>query len=276
MEKKMKNNPNNIKLVAVDVDGTFVRTDYTYDKPRFLAIMERMKKAGCEFVVASGNQYYQLRSLFPEFKDTISYIAENGALVKAKDTILFTTDIPKDVIHKTLEICNQYPEIKNTMCGLESAYCERGKVSEKFFKLTNHYYHKLQWVDDFADVNDTILKFAPMVPVEKTDKYMKIFEEQLDGGLVPTSSGHGSIDLIVPNCHKASGIERLAKLWNITPEQCVSFGDGGNDIEMLMYCGRSYAMDNAPDHVKACAKNVCPSNNEDGVLVILDQLFPVE
>ena len=47
----------NVKLVAVDVDGTFVRSDYTYDVPRFRRILERMKKADCNFVVASGNQY---------------------------------------------------------------------------------------------------------------------------------------------------------------------------------------------------------------------------
>ena len=34
-----------IKLVAVDIDGTFVRSDYTYDVPRFQRIFERMKKA---------------------------------------------------------------------------------------------------------------------------------------------------------------------------------------------------------------------------------------
>ena len=43
----------NVKLVAVDVDGTFVRSDYTYDVPRFRRILERMKKADCNFVVAS-------------------------------------------------------------------------------------------------------------------------------------------------------------------------------------------------------------------------------
>ncbi|HAS9941873.1 TPA: HAD hydrolase family protein, partial [Salmonella enterica subsp. enterica serovar Typhimurium] len=40
-----------------------------------------MKKRGIEFVVASGNQYYQLISFFPELKDAISFVAENGALV---------------------------------------------------------------------------------------------------------------------------------------------------------------------------------------------------
>ena len=48
-----------IKLVAVDVDGTFVRSDYTYDVKRFKRILERMKEVGCQFVIASGNQYYQ-------------------------------------------------------------------------------------------------------------------------------------------------------------------------------------------------------------------------
>ena len=42
---------------------------------------------------------------------------------------------------------------------------------------------------------------------------------------------------------------------------------------MLRYCGHSYAMANAPDEVKRAAKAVCPSNEEDGVLVTLEQLF---
>lgn len=65
-----------IKMVAVDVDGTFVHSDYTYDVPRFQRILSRMKEAGCRFVVASGNQYYQLRDLFPGYSDE-----EDGVLV---------------------------------------------------------------------------------------------------------------------------------------------------------------------------------------------------
>ena len=42
---------------------------------------------------------------------------------------------------------------------------------------------------------------------------------------------------------------------------------------MLKYCGQSYAMGNAPQNVKDAAKHVCPSNEEDGVLVTLDQIF---
>ena len=100
-----------------------------------------------------------------------------------------------------------------------------------------------------------------------------MFGQRLDGKLEATTSGHGSIDLIVPGCHKASGLKRLVKRWGISPEQCKAFGDGGNDIEMLKYCGHSYAMANAPENVKQAAKQVCPSNEEDGVLVALERLL---
>lgn len=262
-----------IKLVAVDVDGTFVRSDYTYDTARFAHIFSRMRAAGCEFVVASGNQYYQLRDLFPEYGDEISYVAENGAFVKDKAELVFAADMPKETVDAVIDVCREYPEIKNVLCGVKSAYCERGTVSEAFFALTGIYYHRLKWVDDFKQVDDQILKFAPTVPEEKTYVYYDIFQKRLKDLLEPTTSGHGSIDLIVPGCHKASGLRRLAERRGISPQQCAAFGDGGNDIEMLRYCGHSFAMENAPGEVKDAAKAVCPSNDADGVLAVLDELF---
>lgn len=266
----------NIKMVAVDVDGTFVRSDYTYDVPRFKCILSVMKNAGCHFVVASGNQYYQLRDLFPGYYDELSFVAENGAFVKDRKELIFTADMPKETVDFVIDVCREYSEVQNVLCGVNSAYCQRENVSQEFFDLTGIYYHRLQWVDDFKKVTDQILKFAPTVPEEKTYFYYDIFRERLKGKVEPTTSGHGSIDLIVPGCHKASGLKRLVERWGISPEQCAAFGDGGNDIEMLNYCGYSYAMENAPQNVKDAAKYICPSNEEDGVLVTLEKIFSVE
>lgn len=262
-----------IKMAAADIDGTFVRSDYTYDTRRFRRVLSRMKEAGCHFVVASGNQYYQLRDIFSEYGDEISYVAENGAFVKDHAELVFTADMPKETADAVIDTCREHSEILNVMCGLESAYCQRGTVDQDFFDLTGIYYHRLKWVDDLKSVDDQILKFAPTVPEEKTYFYYDLFCERLGGKIEPTTSGHGSIDLIMPGCHKASGIMRLAERWGITPEQCAAFGDGGNDIEMLKYCKYSYAMKNSPQNVKDAAKYICPSNEEDGVLVTLEKLF---
>lgn len=205
-EEKMENK---IKMVAVDVDGTFVRSDYTYDIPRFRRVLNRMKNAGCRFVVASGNQYYQLRDLFPGYYDELSFVAENGAFVKDRQELVFTADMPKETVGFVIDVCREYPEVLNVLCGVSSAYCERGRVRQDFFDLTGIYYHRLQWVDDFREVKDRILKFAPTVPEEKTYAYYHMFRERLKGKVEPTTSSHGSIDLIVPGCHKASGSNGL-------------------------------------------------------------------
>ena len=54
-----------IKLIAVDMDGIFLSDQKTYNRERFMAQYRQMKEQGIRFVVASGNQYYQLISFFP-------------------------------------------------------------------------------------------------------------------------------------------------------------------------------------------------------------------
>jgi sugar-phosphatase len=55
----------------------------------------------------------------------------------------------------------------------------------------------------------------------------------LDGIMKPVTSGFGFVDLIIPGLHKANGISRLLKRWNLSPQECVAIGDSGNDAEML-------------------------------------------
>ena len=57
-----------VKVIAVDMDGTFLTSDNQYDKEKFMRQYEYMKENDIHFVVASGNQYYQLRSFFQRFK----------------------------------------------------------------------------------------------------------------------------------------------------------------------------------------------------------------
>ena len=70
-----------VKVIVTDMDGTFLNDAKTYNRTRFMAQYQELKKRDIEFVVASGNQYYQLISFFPELKNEISFVAENGALV---------------------------------------------------------------------------------------------------------------------------------------------------------------------------------------------------
>lgn len=262
-----------IKLVSTDMDGTFLRDDRTFDIPRFKRIFSKIKDTGCNFVVSSGNQYYQLREFFPGYDEEMSFNAENGALVKDHSELIFAAEVPWETVEFVFNICSEYPDISTLICGLNSAYVQRGRATQEIFDLLKIYCRRLEWINSLDDIDDQILKLSLATPVEKTDLYYEILRERLNGKLVATTSGYGFIDLIIPGCHKASGLKRLVERWNITPEQCLAFGDSGNDIEMLRYCGLSYAMENASQNVKEVAKFTCPSNNDDGVLTILEEIF---
>lgn len=273
-KKQMENRPESPRLVAVDMDGTFLRSDNTYNQDRFVGILKRMKEQNAKFVVASGNQYYQLRDFFLDIEDEIAFVAENGAFVKDGKERIFAADMPHSTVEQVIDLCRKYPQINTILCGVNSAYCQKGTVSQAFFGFASLYYHRLAWVDDLKAVDDQILKFALEVPEERTMEFYTLLCQNLEGLVEPTASGHGCIDLIIPGCHKASGLERLCKRWQIDPQDLAAFGDSGNDIEMLQYCGQSYAMANADDRVKQTARFLCASNDEDGVLEILDQLYP--
>ncbi len=51
-----------IKLIAVDMDGTFLDSQMNYQRSIFRKIYQYLKRNEIHFVVASGNQYYQLKS----------------------------------------------------------------------------------------------------------------------------------------------------------------------------------------------------------------------
>jgi Cof subfamily protein (haloacid dehalogenase superfamily) len=262
-----------IKMVAVDMDGTFCRSDHSFDEVRFRRILDRMDAVGCRFVVASGNQYFQLRDFFVGYDERLAFVAENGAYVKDRDELLFAGEIDRATVEATLGWIDAWPDVANVMSCLDCAYVERGRASERFFEIMGTYYHRLAWADSLRAVDEPVLKFALAVPEAETYAYLDRIKASLSGGLEPTTSGHGAIDLIVPGCHKASGLARLAERWGVDPADAIAFGDGGNDVEMLRYVGCGYAMANASDELRAVADATCPSNDEDGVLEVLDSLF---
>lgn len=261
-----------IKLIAVDMDGTFLNNQMEYEKERFFKQYVKMKELGIRFVVASGNQYYQLKSFFGNMQDEISYVSENGAFIVEQGQEVFAVDIPKKDVQFILEELVTHNKFSIVLCGKESAYVLES-VSDTFFETMNKYYHRLKRVRSFDDVNDQILKFALSCPDDETLQLRDLLHSRIGDLVTPVSSGHGSIDLIVPDFHKASGIQMLQEKWNVKDNETMAFGDGGNDIEMLKHVKYGFAMENGSDEVKSITKYIAPSNTNSGVLEIIDQYF---
>jgi len=254
------------------MDGTFLNDQMKYDVERFSNQYQKMKEQGIRFVVASGNQYYQLKSFFGDIQEEISFISENGAFVVDQGEEVSSVNIPKKDVNFILDELIQHTDISVVLCGKESAYA-LDSVSDHLFETMKKYYHRLKRVPSFNVVNDQILKFALATPKDKTLQLQELLHTKIGKVVTPVSSGHGSIDLIVPEFHKASGIQLLQQRWNVQDDETMAFGDGGNDIEMLKHVKYSFSMENGSDEVKEAATYSAPSNNDSGVLEIIDQYF---
>ena len=76
-------------------------------------------------------------------------------------------------------------------------------------------------------------------------------------------------DIVPRGGSKQVGMEKLLAHFGIRREECMAFGDGGNDIPMLRYAGIGVAMGNAREEVKAAADYVTSSVDEDGIAMAL-------
>ncbi|MBR1409042.1 MAG: HAD family hydrolase [Clostridia bacterium] len=74
-----------------------------------------------------------------------------------------------------------------------------------------------------------------------------------------------AIDVGPVGCTKAEGVRRILEGRGLGPENCIAFGDGGNDRPMIRYAGIGVAMGNAADEVKADADYVTGDAAQDGV-----------
>ncbi len=72
---------------------------------------------------------------------------------------------------------------------------------------------------------------------------------------------------------KASTLALCCAQRGISADQVVAFGDMPNDLEMLGWAGRSYAMANAHPDVLAATTDRAASNEEDGVAAVIEGLL---
>src|SRR6185437_8755144 len=98
----------------------------------------------------------------------------------------------------------------------------------------------------------------------------------LAGGLVTvTRSGHSPLVEISPlGVTKASGLAELAGSLGVDRQQVAAIGDMPNDVPMLTWAGRSYAVANAHPSARQAADEVlAESNDEDAVAKLIWRLL---
>lgn len=251
-----------IKLIATDMDGTWLTDQKTYDQELFLQEFQIMQKKGIKFVVASGNQFENLYSRFPQVANQLFYIAENGALVAQGKQVIHVDCLSEKDWQTIMKIIQESNE-KVTVSGLASAYILK-KDGPEYAKELKKYYEKLTVVESFNHLDDQIFKVTFDVPENKMPHLLeKLRRNYPEIDFVSGSSS--SIDMSTKGMNKAKGLQFLSSKFKINPKEMVTFGDSGNDVGMLKYAGISYATGTALPVAKKAATHIIGSSNDSAV-----------
>lgn len=270
-----------IKLIATDMDGTFLDGQGSFDRERFSRVLDKLEEEKIPFVIASGNGIGRLLQLFQGFEERLIFVADNGAHVYQNGKTMIRRAIQQEETKAILKFFQgRWADVCLMLSNEENIYMQAGAgmpfagtdlpiEPEQMTAFQN----RVTYLDDLSayPVSDSIYKVGLWVPEARVESITEEFNQAFHGQLVAVTSGYGSVDILPQGIHKAWGLEQVLTSLDIEPEQVMAFGDSDNDIELLSYVDYSYAMENATDKVKAVAKYMAPSHLEAGVLQVIEE-----
>ncbi|GHH38362.1 HAD family hydrolase [Streptomyces candidus] len=265
------------RLIATDLDGTLLRDDKTVSE-RTVAALASAEAAGIEvfFVTGrparwmdvvsahvhghglaicangaavvdlhAGGELIEVRPL--ERADALSTVAALRAVAPGTS---FAVELTTGIHYEPAYPPFQFDAAASIATAEELLHEESPGSGAAVIKLLAH--HPSLTPDDFLDLARATVA---------------------DFGSVTRSSPTALLEISGLGVSKASTLARCCAERGISPEEVVAFGDMPNDIEMLAWAGRSYAMGNAHPAVLAAASGRTAPNNEDGVAVVIERIL---
>jgi Cof subfamily protein (haloacid dehalogenase superfamily) len=269
-----------IRLVATDIDGTLLRSDGTVSD-RTRSALAAAGEAGLAVTFVTGRPPRWLDVLVEQTGYVGVAVGANGAVVYdiGTETILSAHVLEPDLMRSIgLELRAAFPRVTFAVeygrgfaaepeyvheWEINPAYDRRGapipppRVAS-FDEITDEGGVKLLVKDRDLDA-DTFLDEATGIVGERAT--------------LTHSSSFGLLEVSKPGITKASGLAELAATLGIGADEVVAIGDMPNDVPMLQWAGRSYAVGNAHPDVKAVADEVTVSNDEDAVARLIESLL---
>lgn len=256
-------------LIATDLDGTLLRSDGTVSE-RTRGVLSALEARGVPVVFATARPLRWLDDLRSLAGTTGIAVVSNGAL---------TYDLRA---RRATRVAGIPPE-----SGLALAVAIRGRVPGSAFAIETE--RGIALTPEYDEPNP-VPPGSPVGPLERvwTEPALKLLvrdpgvpHEALREGVEAAVAGRATATWTMPGLmevagagvDKASGLAALCATLGIPAARVAAFGDMPNDLPMLRWAGRAIAVANAHPEVLAIVDEVCPSNDEDGVAIVVERLL---
>ncbi|MGP1436796.1 MAG: Cof-type HAD-IIB family hydrolase [Phocaeicola sp.] len=264
------------KLLAIDLDGTLTDSNKQIS-PRTLSVLLHAQRCGTKIVIASGRPTHGIAPIanllrLNEFGGYV--LSFNGGEITNWQTgdIIWQKEVNKSYLPYLYESTRKHHLAIETFNG-QYAITEtpNDKYIQRQAAINNL---TITCVPDFLEaVNFSIIKCLIVGESEKLEVAEKELQEKLEGELGIFRSEPYFLEIVAKDIDKARSLCVLLQHLKLQREELIAIGDGYNDISMIRYAGLGVVMENAMEVVKREADIIAPSNDNEGVAKIVEQLF---
>jgi Cof subfamily protein (haloacid dehalogenase superfamily) len=245
-----------IKAVFFDIDGTLVSFHTHVVPPSAVEALDILRSKGIKVFIASGRHITSINNLGDLQFD--GYVTLNGGIVLTDNRTIYKHHIEDSDIEAVIRYQEKHP----FPCG---------------YVMQDELY--MNYVDESVDSIYRMLNFpAPPIHPDKEVLGHKVYQ------LIAffTSENEKEIMSVLPHCiatrwnplfsdvvpkgiDKSIGLQKMLDYYHIKPEECMAFGDGGNDIPMLRFAGIGVALGGVDQEVMDAADYVTTTVDDNGV-----------
>ena len=268
----------NYNMLVLDIDGTLVGSDKTISEKTREAIIKAQQR-GKIVAIASGRSIAGIRKTASNIslEQYGGYvIAYNGTTVVNCKTgeCIYNQMVPKELVKPVYEAAKRVnagivvynDNTKEMISG--NGLNEYIKIDAEACNVT------INEVSDFVKaINFPFNKFLLSGKPEHMAEVEKIMAKEFGDRLNVFRSDPFYVELLPRYVDKGVAVEKLVKHLDIQREKVICIGDSYNDLPMLRFAGMGVAMGNAQQEVKEIADYVTASNDEDGIVNVIDKFM---
>lgn len=271
-----------IRLIALDIDGTLLGSDWRVSAANCAAIQEATRR-GIEVALVTGRRYDFALPVAEQIAAPLTMIVSNGAMVRTSDGETHVRHLlPKATARRVLEATARWREIAAVIFDrplskqviLEKIDWE-DLAKVPYYTRNKEFLAEVRPLEDCLDEDPIQVMFAgrvkPVREAENTLQRVPFYREFTLAITLYEAKDFAMIDVIHPAVTKGATLSEWAAIRSVTPLEILAIGDNHNDLEMLNFAGIPVVMENSVAELKSRGWHITRSNDEDGVAAAIER-----
>lgn len=263
------------QVIASDLDGTLLNADHMVDAYT-AETLRALEARGVHFVIATGRHYRDVRGIRDVLGVRAYLVTSNGARVHDWDNrLVYAEDLEPSVAQQLLQ--PEFSEGTHLNVYLDDAWladshaewlADLHQDSGFMYEVTDLKKHSGEGIAKVLYIGE----HEHLLTIE--DKLQERFGDEL----YVTFSMPDCLEVMAPTVSKGHALTAVLGELGIPASDCVAFGDGPNDIQLLQTAGHPFVMGNANPRLLAALPEVpqIGRNTEAGVAHQLRKLFEMK